>query len=262
MKAVAKKKPGPVVVEGLGDTDNAGAVLSAPDWQGVVFLRPWRIVGGPIRQDRFRVLLRPRRTSELAMRDADSQVMGAAYRIKVERFPEIPNTLPSGQLVGRITRVKALPELAGADDQINRDFEIVHPELGRLRRAPRSTELEGRVAILGTETTLIIAEKLGAPVEVTASRASVLLKQVKGLLPTLPQAIAQKMLPLANGNWLEPGSKPWSRDAFLRLLEPTLVSVDENAREVNVSFNCGGAFTDHGIAVTVVPGAVRHVRLQ
>jgi hypothetical protein len=37
-----------VTIEGIGDRQGAGAVMTRGKWQGVVFFRPWKAEGGKV----------------------------------------------------------------------------------------------------------------------------------------------------------------------------------------------------------------------
>lgn len=251
-----------VQVEGIGDAQSPGAVLSGKTWQGVVFLRPWRVEGGALRKDLLRVLLRHRATSGPAMRDSAAIRTGGAYRLRLSMYPQRPGTLTSGELKGTLTRLKALPALAPADAELSRPLSLVHPVLGRLRRAPRATELQGHLRLLGRRCALLICTRPDADLERTVARAAKLLHQAARLLRSMPARIVKKMLPLANGTWAAPGARPLTSKAFLRQLRPTELTVDQEGKKLLVSFECGEVFTDHGISVTVTARSIRDIQLQ
>jgi len=122
--------------------------MSGVRWQGVVFFCPW-LVGGKVRRDKLRVLLPMRAHSGEASRESKKVKTGAPYRFCVELSPERKGLIPSGELKGKLVRLKRIEALAAADAAISERIVVRDPLLGKLVREPRSPHFEGRLKLLG-----------------------------------------------------------------------------------------------------------------
>jgi hypothetical protein len=242
-------------IEAIGDRQSAGAVMSGRRWQGVVFFRPWRVQGGKIRNDMLRVLLPPRVKSSEASRDSKKVKMGVAYRFDAALYPERTNLIPSGELRGKLTRLKGINALAAADAEAAAELVVRDAVLGKLVRASRTTHFEGSLKVLGRKCELFV---WGKDVE----KAAALVRRLKPKLGALPKKIAARLVALAN-RWRPDGAREISERELASRLKPTGVSVDARARRLTFSFSSGDTFTDHGVTATLDErGTLSDVHLQ
>ena len=242
-----------VSIEGVCDASSGGgAVMSGTKWQGVAFFRPWRLeLDGRPSTDLLRVLLPARATSAAAMRDSRKVETGVVYRFAAALYPQQKNLLASAELRGRFSRVTAAGgPLAEADEKVAAKLRVKDPVLGVLIRPPRAEAFEGRLRLFGRSVPLTV----DAPVD----RASAAFARVKHALAGAPEAVAKKMLKLANDTWLD---EPITARELHRRLKIEAVSIGVKA--LRLHFSCGDTFTDHGVVATVsVRGTIASAHLE
>lgn len=242
-----------VVVTGAAEGQGASAVMVAGKWCGVVLLKPWQGPDGKVHGDLLHVTLPPVASSAAAMKaSARVQVM-ANLRMEVQLRPKRPNRLPSARVVGSITRVRASSELAAADVELSKVVAVRDPRLGRMKRAPKQTCFEGRMRLLSRPVSVVVWQKTKASAEKTERtvvRASQLIGQLERTLAKVPAQVAKKMLKLAI-DWQQGDGPDITPVKLQRQLRLTEISVPETGTRLDLDFDCGDVFADHGVKASV-----------
>jgi hypothetical protein len=231
------------IVEGIGDEATPGAVSNGARWQGVVFFRPWKPVGGKLSKEKLRVVLAPRKSAEVAMRDSESIRAGVTYRFAVDLEPRSPKLLRSGVLRGRFQTISPINALADADRSVSQRIVVRDARLGRLVREPRREYFEGKLVLLGRSCPLLLWSA-------DLAKAADLISHVKHRFPTLRRAIAVKMVKLAN-QWRLDGAPAVTERRLAALIVPVTAAIAAKGRTLDLDFDCGDIFAGHGISASL-----------
>jgi hypothetical protein len=239
-----------VPISGVPDNGGAGAVCEKGRWRGVVLLRPWQGPDGKVHREPLHVRLPPVATSSAAMKASARAYARATCRMDVELLPKRPNRLTSAVLVGRIARAEPDAKLAHANAAVSQVVTVRDPRLGRLVRAAKDTCFTGRMRLGGRVVRLTVWQAAKNSPEDTVARASQLVTQLAAKLATVPAQVAKKMLALAI-RWQEDGQPAITLAGLQRKLRLQAISVPETGTRLELDFDSGQVFTDHGVTATV-----------
>ncbi len=230
-------------IEGVLETDSA--ILGAG--RTAFVLKPWRQVDREWEKKAIRVVFPP---------GARSWRGGDAVRVVVSRLAKAgPNRSTDFVATGMlpVRRVKLSAVAAPAPKKIvDRVLGTLSPEQAFGWYSTWRKQCEVTIAVAD------LSDRAACEAAIAKGRGAILATEKRRAKPRA--AIATKLVPLYNKRWREGGAE-LTAAVFVKALELVSIGV-ERSGAVNVIFECGEWFADHGVAVRICArGTIREIGL-
>jgi hypothetical protein len=247
-------------IEGIVVSAGAGSAGGA-QWDLILFLCPWREVGGPVQSKELRLLVRmpDRASASAAMTEWKA---GKAVALGLESLEPPSKAQPNGLAYGQLPLASIEPDAAlrGAVEHLAQPRSVTDAVLGELVLDRRMGWYEGTRA--GRAGSYEIAVHTADPdddaeVANAVTRSARVARRLEDELATILAAITDDKLALYNSTWRE--ERPvLTPEEFRNHL--TLSSVVVSETRTTAYFACDDLFTDHVIEVRMAPdGAISEI---
>jgi hypothetical protein len=218
----------------------------------VIFLRPWREMGGKLERRELRVEVPL--TSEKAVSRAMTTWDDATVSLAVEQVAKASgNRLERNVARSPLRRIKTGLALAGATAELAKPVSVKSKLLGTLKLDRDMSWFEGkrRHGKARYDVMILCRDPDNAKAVAKAiAQAEAAVVGVERALRSIGQSISDALLKTYNDQWRQ-GGRALTAAAFAR--KHVLYSLEAAPGRITLLFDCAGLFADHVVEVRLSP---------